>query len=79
MSLIFLTQHEGILGPIAKVLGWILNVLAEFLHLFGIENTGITIILFTFVAYTLMLPLTLKQSKFQKLQTTMAPELSAIQ
>lgn len=79
MSLIFLTQHEGILGPIAKVLGWILNVLAEFLSLFGIENTGITIILFTFVAYTLMLPLTLKQSKFQKLQTTMAPELSAIQ
>ena len=79
MSLIFLTQHEGILGPIAKVLGWILNVLAEFLNLFDIQNTGITIILFTFVAYTLMLPLTLKQSKFQKLQTTMAPELSAIQ
>ena len=79
MSLIFLTQHEGILGPIAKVLGWILNVLAEFLNLFGIQNTGVTIILFTFVAYTLMLPLTLKQSKFQKLQTNMAPELSAIQ
>lgn len=79
MSLIFLTQHEGFLGPIAKVLGWILNVLAEFLNLFGIQNTGVTIILFTFVAYTLMLPLTLKQSKFQKLQTTMAPELSAIQ
>ena len=79
MSLIFLTQHEGILGPIAKVLGWILNVLAEFLNLFGIQNTGLTIVLFTFVAYTLMLPLTLKQSKFQKLQTNMAPELSAIQ
>lgn len=79
MSLIFLTQQEGILGPIAKVLGWILNVLAEFLNLFGIQNTGITIILFTFVAYTLMLPLTLKQSKFQMLQTSMAPELTAIQ
>ncbi len=79
MSLIFLTQHEGILGPIASVLGWILNVLANFLNLFGIQNTGVTIILFTFVAYTLMLPLTLKQSKFQKLQTNMAPELSAIQ
>ncbi len=79
MSLVFLTQHEGILGPIAKVLGWILNILAEFLNLFDIQNTGLTIILFTFIAYTLMLPLTLKQSKFQKLQTTMAPELSAIQ
>ncbi len=79
MSLIFLTQHSGFLGPIAKVLGWILNVLADFLNLFGIQNTGLTIILFTFVAYTLMLPLTLKQSKFQKLQTTMAPELTAIQ
>lgn len=79
MSLIFLTQHEGILGPIAKVLGWILNILAEFLNLFGIQNTGITIILFTFIAYTIMLPLTIKQSKFSMLQTSMAPELTAIQ
>lgn len=80
MSLIFLTQENGsILGPIAKVLGVILNWLAEFLNLFGIQNTGITLILFTFVVNTLMLPLTIKQYKFQKIQSSLAPELARIQ
>ncbi|MDO5291118.1 MAG: YidC/Oxa1 family membrane protein insertase [bacterium] len=80
MSLIFLTQENGsILGPIAKVLGVILNWLAEFLNIFGIQNTGITLILFTFIVNTLMLPLTIKQYKFQKIQSSLAPELARIQ
>lgn len=80
MSLMFLTQENGsILGPIASVLGVILNWLAEFLNIFGIQNTGITLILFTFVVNTLMLPLTIKQYKFQKIQSSLAPELARIQ
>lgn len=68
------------LGPIAKVLGWILEQLANFLHLFGgYMNTGVTIILFTFLINTLMLPLTIKQYKFQKLQSSIAPEMARIQ
>ena len=80
MPLIYLTQENGsILGPIAKVLGQILEWLAEFLHLFGVENIGITLILFTFIVNTLMLPLTIKQYKFQKIQSSLAPELARIQ
>lgn len=80
MSLIFLTQDQGMfLGPIAKFLGWILELLANFLNMFGVMNTGVTIILFTFLINTLMLPLTIKQYKFQKLQSTIAPEMARIQ
>lgn len=81
MSLIFLTQDQGMFfGPIAKVLGWILEQLANFLYMFdGYMNIGVTIILFTFLINTLMLPLNIKQYKFQKLQSSIAPELSRIQ
>lgn len=76
---LFLTQHTGFLGPIAKVLGWILNILFEFLQKFGIENAGLCIILFTFIVRTLMIPLTIKQQKFSKMSSKMNPELTAIQ
>lgn len=81
MSLIFLTQDQGMFfGPIAKVLGWILEQLANFLYMFdGYMNVGVTIVLFTFLINTLMLPLNIKQYKFQKLQSSIAPELSRIQ
>ncbi len=79
MSELFLTPAGGMLGPIAGVLGWILEQLANFLNLFGIQNTGLTIILFTFIVNALMIPLTIKQNKFSKLQSSMAPELSRIQ
>lgn len=77
---VFLTQYDGaILGPIAKVLGVILNVLYEFLSLFGIENAGLAIILFTFLVNGLMIPLTIKQQKASKLSVKMNPELQKIQ
>lgn len=80
MFSIFLTQYNGaILGPIAKVLGWILNVLFDFLSNFGILNAGLCIILFTFIVKTLMIPLTIKQQKFTKLSSKMTPELTKIQ
>lgn len=75
-----LTQNSGtILGPIAKVLGWIFNGLFEFTSQFGILNVGLSIIIFTVVIKLFMLPLTVKQMKFSKLSNLMNPEIKAIQ
>ena len=81
MTNILLTPYDGaILGPIAKVLGVIMDAIYMFMHnVFGIENVGLSIILFTIVIYTLMLPLTYKQQKFSKLSQAMQPELKAVQ
>ena len=81
MANILLTPYDGaILGPIAKVLGVILDGIYMLMHnVFGIENVGLSIILFTIVIYTLMLPLTYKQQKFSKLSQAMQPEMKAIQ
>lgn len=77
-SILFTQSGIDILAPVADALGWILNVLYEFLSFFGINNTGVTIILFTFIIYGLMIPMNVKQQKFQKLQSKMAPELTKI-
>ena len=37
------------LGPIADILGWIMDWLFKFTSIFGIENIGLCIILFTLV------------------------------
>ncbi len=50
---------------------WILNKI-------GIPNTGLAIIIFTIVIYTALLPLTVKQQKFAKLQNKMTPEINKI-
>lgn len=77
---VFLTQYNGaILGPIAKVLGYILQGIYAFFDLFGIHNTGLCIIIFTFIVNALMIPITIKQQKFSKLNSVMAPEIQAIQ
>ena len=67
------------LGPIASILGLIMNAIYEFFHLFGIQNIALSIIVFTFIVRTLMLPLTIKQQKFTKLSSRMNPELQKIQ
>lgn len=80
MNFILLTQEDGIImGPIAKVLGWIMEGIFNVLHFIGIPNVGLTIILFTIVVNILMMPLTIKQQKFSKLSAKMNPELQAIQ
>lgn len=81
MNILVLTQDTGkILGPIAKyILGPILNAIFVVLDKIGIPNVGLSIILFTIVVYLLMMPLTIKQQKFSKLQAKMQPEIQAIQ
>ena len=80
MTEIILTQYSGkILGPIAKLIDYIMNGLYMFLNnVFGIQNIALCIILFTFIIYFLMLPLTYKQQKFSRLQQEMSPEINAI-
>ena len=75
----FLTKTGGLLGPIAVILGVIMNGIYEFFHLFGIQNIALSIFIFTFIVKTLMLPLTIKQQKFTKLSSRMNPELQKIQ
>ena len=75
-----LTQSTTfIIGPVAKLLGYIMNWLFLGLDAIGIPNIGLAIIIFTFVTKLLMMPLTVKQMKFTKLSTVMQPELQAIQ
>ena len=75
-----LTQYNGaILGPIAKILGMLMNLIFNFLDVIGIPNIGLSIILFTVVIYLCMMPLTIKQQKFSKLSAIMNPELKVIQ
>ena len=77
---IILTQYNGmILGPIAKILGMIMNVIFNFLDMIGIPNIGLSIILFTIIIYLCLMPLTIKQQKYSKLSSVMAPELKVIQ
>ena len=68
-----------IIGPVASLLGYIMNAIFWVQSQIGIESIGLCIILFTIVIYMLLMPLTIKQQKFSKLQSKMNPELQAIQ
>ena len=79
MTGIVLTQSDTfIIGPIAKLLGYIMQGIFYVLNLIGIPNIGLSIIIFTIVIYLLLMPLTIKQQKFSKLSAKMNPELTAI-
>ena len=80
MSGIILTQNSTfIIGPVAKLLGYIMEGIFFCLDKIGIPSVGLSIIIFTIVIYLLMMPLTIKQQKFSKLSAKMNPELQAIQ
>ena len=80
MTGVLLTQYDGnIVGPIAWLLGKLMNGIFWILNAIGLPNIGLSIILFTIVIYLCLTPLTYKQQKFSKLQSKMSPELQAIQ
>lgn len=79
MNFILLTQSGGLLGWIAKILGYIMNGIFIVIDKIGLPNIGLAIILFTIVVNLLMLPLTIKQQKFAKLSAKITPETQAIQ
>ena len=69
-----------IIGQIAIVMGWVMNGIYKFLDgLFGIQNIGLCIIIFSIIIYIFMTPLQIKQQKFSKLSSIMQPELQKIQ
>lgn len=77
LSDIILTAYNGaILGPVARLLGLIMNAIYSFMtNVLGIGNITVAIIIFTIVIYTLLFPITYKQQKFSKLTQKMQPEL----
>ncbi len=67
---------------LAKILGYVLSWIYDFFALFTEDHTAniaLCIITFTFVVRMLMLPMTIKQQKFTKLNAVMNPEIQAIQ
>ena len=80
MADLIITAYNGsIMGPIAKLLGWVMDKIYVFLsNVLGIENIAFAIVIFTIFIYMLMFPLTYKQQKFAALNRKMAPEMNAI-
>ena len=77
---LLLTQDSGlILGPVTKLLGYLMEGIFFVIDKLGIPNIGLAIILFTIIIYLFLLPLTIKQQKFSKLNAKMNPEIQAIQ
>ena len=57
MTGILLTKDPGrIIGPIASLLGYIMEGIFFVLDKIGLPNIGLAIILFTIVMYLLLLP-----------------------
>ncbi len=81
MSGILLTQSTTpVIGQIAWLLGYLMDGIYNVVHqLFGVQNIGIAIILFTIIIYMLMLPLTIRQQKSMKLNAVVAPEVKKVQ
>ena len=72
--------------PIVGQLCWLLGKVMNFIYtildsaLPGDNGlVGLSIILYTIFVYTLMIPLTIKQQRSQKMTSVMNPELQAIQ
>ena len=72
--------------PIVGQLCWLLGKVMNFIYTIldsalpgGNGLVGLSIILYTIFVYTLMIPLTIKQQRSQKMTSVMNPELQAIQ
>ena len=80
MEMILATKSSTpIIGQLATVMGWIMDGIYRLLNIFGIQNIGLCIVIFSILIYALMTPLQIKQQKFSKLSAIMQPELQKIQ
>jgi YidC/Oxa1 family membrane protein insertase len=76
LNFLLLTKSTTfIIGPIATLLGYIMDGI----YRLGIHNVAWCIIIFTVIVNLLLLPLTIKQQRFMKLNSIMQPELMALQ
>ena len=80
MEILLLTKSSApVIGWVADILGYIMNIIFQVTARFGIVNIGWSIIIFTVIMNLILLPLTIKQQKSSKLMTVMQPEIQAIQ
>lgn len=80
MQFILMTKSTTfIIGPIATLLGYIMNAIFMVTNLFGVINIGMGIIIFTIIVKLLMMPMTIQQQKFTRMNSYMQPEIQAIQ
>lgn len=69
-----------IIREIAWLMGLVMNGIYEVMsNVFHVENIGVCIIIFTVIAFTLMIPLTIKMQKSSKLMAVIQPEIQAVQ
>ncbi len=71
-----------IIGQIAWVLGKVMNLIYDTLNNLLPSDHGLigwSIVIYTIIVYTLMLPLTIKQQRSSKLMALINPEVQAIQ
>lgn len=76
------TANWPIVGQIAWLLGKVMNVIYTLLENLLPSETGLvglSIILYTILVYTLMMPLTIKQQRTSKMSSVMNPEIQEIQ
>ncbi len=75
-----LTQSTTpVIGWISTLLGYVIDIIFRLLDLVGIQNIGLSIIIFTVFVRLIMTPLTIKQQKFTKINQAMQPEITKIQ
>ena len=77
--MLFLTAHDGLLGPISTLFGYLMNGIYIALDKFGLGNIGVAIIIFTLITRLLLYPSTVRQQKSSKLMAIIQPEIKAIQ
>ena len=69
-----------VIHQISWLLGKVMNAIYNVMDgVFGVQNIGVCIIIFTIVTYTLMIPLTIKQQKWSRMSSVMNPEIQKIQ
>lgn len=79
MFTIFLTQNNSfILGPISKLLGYVLEFIYKLLANAGIENVALCIIIFTILINAILIPFNYKSQKSTRLTQLISPELNKI-
>lgn len=80
MNMIVATKSGvPILGQVSTLLGWLMDGIYRVLDMIGIQNVGLSIIIFTLIIYMILTPIQIKQQKLSKMTAIMNPELQAIQ
>ena len=68
-----------VISQISWLLGQVMNGIYHVMSAIGVDSIGVSIIIFTFIVYMVLLPLTIKQQKFTKMNSVMSPEIQKIQ